>query len=77
MAGFHLPIAGWFCVPTDNTWLLARPSGIANWKGEAPVRLAEGRSFVVLGVVYDGQFATFDAETFELVPLRVDSAGPL
>ena len=52
-----------------HRWLLATPQGIINWQGERPIVLNKGRSFVVIGALCEGQFATFDTETMELVPM--------
>ena len=53
-----------------HRWLLARPHGIAVWHGECPVRLHNGRYFVVVGGLLEGRYAIFDTETSELVPLK-------
>ena len=51
-----------------HQWLLATPEGICDWNGDAPIRLTDGRYFVVVGAVCEGRYATFDTETFELCP---------
>jgi len=51
-----------------HDWLLVTPHGIAEWKGECPVRLNNGRYFVVVGALQEGRYAIFDTETSELVP---------
>jgi hypothetical protein len=51
-----------------HQWLLARPSGIQPWQGDVPIRLNDGRYFVVIGALCDGCYATFDTENFELAP---------
>jgi len=53
-----------------HRWLLARPDGIALWHGECPVRLHNGRYFVVVGGLLEGRYAMFDSETSELVPFN-------
>jgi hypothetical protein len=53
-----------------HRWLLATPTGIANWRGESPITLDSSRSFVTLGALCCGEFATFDTTTSELVPYR-------
>ncbi len=54
-----------------HQWLLATPEGINAWKGESPICLDQGRYFVVVGALCEGQFATFDTATSELVPFNV------
>ena len=51
-----------------HKWLIARPDGIANWKGDFPIRLGDGRYFVVIGALCEGRYEIFDTETSELVP---------
>jgi hypothetical protein len=58
-----------------HRWLLARPHGIAVWHGECPVRLHNGRYFVVVGGLLEGRYAIFDTETSELVPCEVEACG--
>jgi hypothetical protein len=53
-----------------HRWLLARPDGIAEWQGERPARLHDGRYFVVVDALVDGRYAMFDTETSELVPYQ-------
>ena len=53
-----------------HRWLLARPDGIADWQGECPVRLHQGRYFVVVDALVDGRYAMFDTDTSELVPFQ-------
>ena len=52
-----------------HKWLLATPQGIIDWRGERPICLNEGRYFVVVGALCQGQFAIFDTETMMLVPM--------
>jgi len=53
-----------------HRWLLATPETIDNWTGERPVRLTQGRYFVVVGAVCDGRFAILDTDTAELTPFN-------
>lgn len=53
-----------------HRWVLATPGGIAAWEGEWPVRLSNGRYFVVVNALLDGRYAIFDTETSELVPFN-------
>ena len=54
-----------------HRWLLASPQGIIEWKGDRPICLDDSRYFVVVGALCYGQFAIFDTETLELVPMTV------
>src|SRR5262249_12501952 len=54
-----------------HRWLLATPERIIPWQGEAPIRLRDSRSFVVVGALCEGRFATFDTQTSELCPFSV------
>lgn len=54
-----------------HRWLWATPDGITDWQGQSPIGLAGTRSFVVVGALYEGRFATFDTNTRELVPLNL------
>ena len=56
-----------------HQWLAATPQGILSWAGERPICLKEGRHFVVAGALCEGQFAIFDTETMELVPMTVET----
>lgn len=51
-----------------HRWLLAHPDRIDPWRGERPIQLIGGRYFAVIGALCEGQFATFDTQTSELVP---------
>jgi predicted phosphodiesterase len=53
-----------------HDWLWARQDGIDGWKGEKPVRLEDGRHFVVVGALCEGQYAVFDTDTSEFVPFN-------
>ena len=53
-----------------HRWVLARPDGIVNWKGESPIRLDNDRYFLVVGALCDGDYATLDTETSELIPFH-------
>ena len=53
-------------------WLKVTPGGITDWAGEVTVRLAEPeRYFVVIGALCYGRYATFDTESFELMPRQI------
>ena len=54
-----------------HRWLLATPQGMIDWHGERQICLNEGRHFVVVGAICDGQFAVFDTDTMELVPMSI------
>jgi len=41
-----------------------------DWTGKTMVRLDEGRYYVVIGALCDGQHAIFDASTSELLPFE-------
>lgn len=56
-----------------HQWLLARPDGIDAWQGETPIHLTGDRYFVVVGALCNGDYATFDTETCELKPFRVEA----
>jgi hypothetical protein len=59
-----------------HRWLLATPDGISDWTGLTRICLAAARSFVVVGALYDGRFATFDTRTRDLVPFNLqDTPG--
>ena len=52
-----------------HKWLLVTPQGIADWRGDSPVRLSgDDRYFVVVGALCEGWSATFDTNTSELIP---------
>jgi predicted phosphodiesterase len=53
-----------------HKWLLATPNGIDGWRGDVPIRLDDGRYFVVLGALCEGRYAIFDTDTSELVPFN-------
>ena len=52
-----------------HRWLVASPDGIAEWAGECPIRLTNGRYFVVVGALFKGLYAILDTDTSELMPL--------
>jgi hypothetical protein len=54
-----------------HRWLLARPDGIVEWQGACPVRLHDGRHFVVVDALLDGRYAILDTGTSELVPVQL------
>lgn len=53
-----------------HAWVLARPTGVAGWHGETKVALDDGRYFVAVGALCNGDFGICDTSTRELVPLR-------
>lgn len=54
-----------------HQWLLVSPDGPTEWLGNKPVRLSPPqRYFAVIGAVCEGQFATYDTVTHELVPFN-------
>ena len=53
-----------------HKWLLSTPAQISEWKGERPVRLNDGRYFVVIGALCEGRYAIFDTGTSDLVPFN-------
>ena len=57
-----------------HKWLLVKPNGIQNWKGDRPIRLDDGRYFVVVGALCEGRYAILDTATSELVPFNEESA---
>jgi hypothetical protein len=54
-----------------HRWILASPEGIIDWQGESPVRLADGRYFVVVHALFGGHYGVLDTETSELTPCRI------
>jgi hypothetical protein len=52
-----------------HKWLLATPDGIIEWNGTTSMLLDEGRYFVAVGALCDGNFAIFDTVSTELTPL--------
>lgn len=56
-----------------HRWMLVTPAGIAEWKGDCPIKLDRGRYFVVIGALMEGRYAIFDTETSELVPFNEES----
>ncbi len=52
-----------------HKWLLVTQHGIADWRGDTPVRLSDDhRYFVVIGAMCEGWSATYDSDTTELIP---------
>ena len=51
-----------------HKWLLATPETVVDWHGDRPIRLTEGRYFVVIGALCTGRFAIFDTDRSELTP---------
>ena len=54
---------------------MPRPDGVTEWHGECPVRLDNGRYFVVVDALLEGRYAIFDTETSELVPFNEKRQG--
>jgi hypothetical protein len=52
-----------------HTWLAATPDGVIGWDGTTRLVLDKGRHFIVVGALCEGNFATFDTVTAELVPM--------
>jgi hypothetical protein len=55
-----------------HKWLMATPHGVSDWQGDVPLRLNQGRYFVVIGALCEGQFAIFDTATSELIPFNYE-----
>ena len=55
-----------------HNWLLATPDGINEWQGDSSIRLDQGRYFVVVGALCEGQFAIFNTDTSVLLPFSED-----
>jgi len=53
-----------------HCWVLARPDGIVDWKGESPICLDDDRYFLVVGALCDGDYAILDTESSELTPFH-------
>jgi hypothetical protein len=53
-----------------HSWMLVTPDGIAEWKGDCPIKLDRGRYFVAVGALLEGRYAIFDTETSALVPFN-------
>lgn len=53
-----------------HKWLLAAPTRIENWNGEAAIDLSGERYFVVIGALCEGRFAIYDTETSQLIPFN-------
>ncbi len=53
-----------------HRWVLATPGCVTEWQGECPVRLYNGRYFVVVDALFAGRYAIFDTSTSELVPFQ-------
>jgi hypothetical protein len=62
-----------------HKWLLARPGEIDGWQGDRPIRLNDGRYFVVISALCEGRYAIFDTETSELIPfdIQYNAAGEI
>ncbi len=51
-----------------HIWLAATPTEVQTWDGIQPIMLDDGRFFVVVNALCEGNFATFDTGSAELVP---------
>jgi predicted phosphodiesterase len=56
-----------------HRWLLMTPDMVNDWHGDRPADLSDGRFFVTVGALCEGQFATLDTSTSELVPFSLTS----
>lgn len=54
-----------------HKWEIATPERVLEWRGETPITLDNGRFFVIVGALREGNFAVFDTESSLLTPLRV------
>ena len=54
-----------------HQWLLTRRQSVEQWHGECSIHLTEGRYFVVIGALCEGQYATFDTNSCELTPFSL------
>ena len=59
-----------------HRWLLTRPDVLQSWAADRPIQLTDGRYFVVIGALCEGNFATFDTETRELTPRQASEPSP-
>ena len=57
-----------------HRWILATPTTISDWNGEASIQLNDGRYFVVVDALFAGRYAILDTETYELMPGQIASA---
>jgi hypothetical protein len=53
-----------------HKWWLTTPSRICDWRGDQSTTIADGRYFVVVGALCEGNYAIFDTDSSELVPYR-------
>jgi hypothetical protein len=53
-----------------HQWLLSRPQGIDDWRGDRPIHLTDGRYFIVIAALCEGHYATFDTDSCELKPFH-------
>ena len=54
-----------------HRWLLATPTGMDDWSGEAPIQFLESdRYFVVIGAICEGRYAILDTNTLMLTPFN-------
>lgn len=54
-----------------HQWLLVTSEGTCEWHGEGPIRLQpDRRYFITIAALRDGNYATFDTDSGELVPFN-------
>lgn len=53
-----------------HRWLLATPDQVTTWSGHGPVCLSDGRHFVVVDALCEGNYAIFDTDTSTLTPVK-------
>lgn len=71
LAPNRLMFAGHF-----HHWFLATPNGASDWHGETPIQLRpDERYFVTIAALCDGNFATFDTDSGELVPFSEQASS--
>jgi hypothetical protein len=53
-----------------HRWFSATPQQASNWKGDSELPLGNSRHFIVLGALFNGDFAVLDTEANALIPLH-------
>ncbi len=53
-----------------HRWLMATPEGLLDWGGKQPIKLSQGRFFIVIGALCLGRYAILDLDTSELLPFN-------
>jgi hypothetical protein len=53
-----------------HVWHAATPEGVQRWDGTAPIAFGEDRHFVVVNALSEGNFAVYDTQTANLIPMR-------